>query len=634
MRTAASPFFAHPLDVVRHAEGVVSYASQKILSAREEKSLQERLTWWFLFRTAAISLLLVLSFFLRTSQNNVESDSPLLLYGVCALSYGSILAGAMWIRKQGIYGVVALAHAEVFIDAGLTAVLVLATGGHESAFIFFFSLNVLGAAAVLDRRGALLVASINAVLYFSVLGIDSLGWLAQDHRGVPLVHLLPGYAVNVLAYYLVAFMGGFLTDQLQETSERLSAARDRVVELERLHEAVLHSLPMGVLTLDERERVVFVNQSGAETLASTPPSLVGQQARDILPQLPSPHAQDRHASFKINLDRRGESPRVLEGHSAKLLGFDDAEGRVVLFEDVTELRSLEQEHVRNLRLATVGRFAAGLAHEVRNPLAAMMGCLDLLETDLDELNAGEDPTRLIRIAQREAERLSNLVTAFLTYARPAPPQRRPTLLLNLLEEVLETYSLNKEFPDIVVIEPNASASLAQKLHSFSDPEQLKQVLWNLLQNAGQALGGMMGPVPDAHGPKKIRVSIEEKAGNAFIHVDDSGPGIKDEHFEQLFAPFFTTRQKGTGLGLAESHQLIVAQGGSLFASPSLLKGARFTIRLPLLDENALLEESPVALPSESQPKSSSGDGDSGRVLPVSHPAGVKDRFPGKKVEEI
>jgi len=614
--TKSLPFFAVPLDVLRGAEGVVAYGAERVLSARERDALKDRLTWWFLFRTAAITLLLAFSFVLRQSDSDMVVHSAL-LYVMCALSYGSILGGATWMRRRGTQGIVGLAHTEVFLETVLTSLLVLATGGPESGFLFFFSLTVLGAAAVLDRRGALLVASISAVLYLSVLVLHSFGWLSSGHA-VRFATLLPGYTINVGAYYLVAIMGGFLTEQVRVTSERLSAARERVVELEKLQAAVLHSLPLGVLTIDDDDRVVFVNQSAADTLQSTPATLVGERAHDVLPQLPvAPSQQD--ASFQITLDRH-EGARLLEGHAAELLGIDEVKGRVCVFEDVTELRALQNEHRRNLRLATVGRFAAGLAHEVRNPLAAMVGCLDLLATDLAAMEAGDEPERLLKIARREADRLSNLVSVFLTYARPAPPQREVCGLVDLVESVLEAYVMAEGEHEVLIDTPDFDDDQLRALRSFVDPEQLRQVLWNLLQNARQALEGQMGPVPDDRGPPRLQVLLEASDGHAFVHVDDNGPGIPDEAFDQLFAPFFTTRQKGTGLGLAESHQLVVAQGGALYATPSTRGGARFTMRLPLLQEGALVAPSVDAHRKQD---------DARKQVPVSHPAGQESRFPGR-----
>jgi two-component system sensor histidine kinase PilS (NtrC family) len=258
--------------------------------------------------------------------------------------------------------------------------------------------------------------------------------------------------------------------------------------------------------------------------------------------------------------------RVL-GFTGFSLGGDRgrARGQAVIFQDLTGLRAMEEAVRRSERLADLGMVAAGLAHELRNPLASMSGSVELLQA---APGLGADEGRLLGIVLKEAARLEQLVTRFLDYSRPAPPRHAEVDLPQLLGELVEVFSHDPVAARMRIERQFEPATLR------CDPGQIRQVVWNLLVNAAQALQGQPGG-------GAIRLSCARlETGGVRVVVEDDGPGIAASDLPRLFTPFFTTKVGGTGLGLATVHQIVEAHGGVVIAGACDPRGARFTIQLP------------------------------------------------------
>ena len=531
-----------------------------------EAQLRRRISWLLAFRAAVMTVLLVTSLILRaTSAETLFARASLGIYAIVAISYLSVVAGAFFMKRFGRRHIRELAYAQLMFDAVVAAVIVVLTGGVDSVFVFVFSINVLTAAAVLQKQGARALAAAVVALYSLVLAGEASGFvlpLGLDHAP-SVTELLAPFLTNTASFALVSILAGFLSEQLKKTSESLTVARAQLERLEELYRAVLESLPSGVLTVDQGGSIVYVNSSGADILGKTNAELVGAALLERAPSLAVGDGVEENTRFEraALVDNR---ERMIGGSIARLTGLEGVAGRVIVFQDLTELRRLQQDVARADRLAELGRFAAGLAHEIRNPLAAMIGCLQLLVRDdavTSKLHG--DSLRMLGIVHREAERLSGLVTEFLTYARPAPPVTERTALLALATETVATMRTGIDPAIVVDVE-------GVEVHAQCDPQQVRQALWNLIGNASHAVGER----------GRVLVHVSADHNEAAIVVDDDGPGVPDDIRPRIFEPFFTTRPDGTGLGLATVHQTIVQQGGSVAVDVSPLGGARFTMRLP------------------------------------------------------
>jgi two-component system sensor histidine kinase PilS (NtrC family) len=239
-------------------------------------------------------------------------------------------------------------------------------------------------------------------------------------------------------------------------------------------------------------------------------------------------------------------------------------GRVINFQDLTELRRLEQHMRRAERLATVGQLAAGIAHEIRNPLASISGSIELLRQA--PIASDEDRT-LMAIVHREIQRLNGLVGDLLDYANPRPSE---PVMFDLGVLVRETVQVSRADPAFAHVEVAAAAD--EPLAVYADPSKLRQVLWNLLRNAADAA---------AAGGKHVRVEARRAAEHQVtITVEDDGPGIPEDQVSRIFDPFFTTKKKGTGLGLATCHAVVAEHGGRIDLETQVRKGTKVVVRLP------------------------------------------------------
>ena len=234
-------------------------------------------------------------------------------------------------------------------------------------------------------------------------------------------------------------------------------------------------------------------------------------------------------------------------------------GILVIFQDLTQLVEMEEKLKRADRLAAVGRLAAGMAHEIRNPLASISGSVQLL---MEESQVSEEDLRLMGIVVREADRLGALLTDFLLYARPAQPVPEVLDVATIFDEVLTLAGSDRRFQELRIERQYQGGTLV-----IADRKQLRQVLWDLLINAADAVAG----------EGTLRVGVTESGGALF--VEDSGPGIPGELKDRIFEPFFTTKREGIGLGLATVHSLVEANGGQIEVAKGTDGGARFLIRL-------------------------------------------------------
>jgi two-component system sensor histidine kinase PilS (NtrC family) len=281
-------------------------------------------------------------------------------------------------------------------------------------------------------------------------------------------------------------------------------------------------------------------------------------------------------------NRRGEDLHL--GLAAYVLrDAEQARGHVVIFQDVTEVVEMEGELRRSERLAAVGRLSASIAHEIRNPLAAISGSIQMLSRRMEALEPAGEARQLMDIVLRETDRLNRLVTDFLHYARPGPPRRESLRVAELIAEVGKMFEAAR--PEAVRLEVDVPADLSVS----ADAAQLRQVLWNLVLNACQAMpsGGRLRisarpaaePEPQG-GSREGRREVAEKSCGVEISVADEGIGIAPEVMERIFDPFFTTRREGSGLGLATVHRIVEEHGGSIRVESAPGKGTSVRVRLP------------------------------------------------------
>ena len=491
-----------------------------------------------------------------------------LLFTIIGLIYFASLVGTFLLRTRSHLGWVA--HGQIAADVIAATGLVYLTGGAESIFTVLYPLAIVSGAIGLGRRGAAIGAAACCVaLCVLAWGMQS-GMIAPASGDFDRVPLAPGrlavvMAANLSAFLLVGALASFLAEQLQGVRSELLRSETRLEALEAIYSAVVRSIASGILTMGEDGRVTYLNPAAEHLTGLSDRAARGQPLKSLLPELAASIARPRERGRpEVRLRAHDGQERILGYATAPLAG--GVGGMVILFQDLTGLRQMEEAVRRADRLAVVGGLAAGLAHEIRNPLASMCGSIEVLGAapGLDD-----QERRLMQVVRSEAERLEGLVREFLSFARPLSPSLEA---LDGARAVADTVELFRAQVGEKGIELVARAD--SPVWVSADPGQLRQVLWNLLGNAADATpaGG------------RVEVRIASQGGRGVLEVSDTGSGIAEEDLQRIFDPFFTTKDRGTGLGLAIVHRIVEAHGGHLSVRSEVGRGSAFRVELPLAAE--------------------------------------------------
>jgi two-component system sensor histidine kinase PilS (NtrC family) len=477
------------------------------------------------------------------------------------------------------------ARLQVLTDLGLVTAVVYITGGIDSSFNFLFPLVIIVASILLSRAWAFLTAALAFIFngamlelaYFEVIHSYSFGRL--DLRS-----LQATIFINLFAYLAIAYLAGQLSMKLRQVDVQLQERSGALENLQALHENIVNSISGGLITTGMEGRVRLINAAGERLLERSRHDLVGRPVETLfLDRLPEVSAAAVRCEVRAVAAAGGQKTF---GMSRSVLKVPErgAVGYVYTFDDLTEIRRLEREVRLRDRLAAVGRMAAAIAHEIRNPLSSIAGSVKVL-SDLSALNP--DQHALVDIVTRESERLNSIVSDFLTYAREKKYQFALTDLVPLLEDTLTLLQNRPELagdngaPPRIRIERSFAVDHAPAL---VDGDRMKQVFWNICENALRAMaqGGV------------LTVSLQPSEGHWLISFTDTGHGVSEQEKEKLFEPFQSEFTGGTGLGLAIVYQIVQAHDGKVTVRSEPGQGSEFTVHLRRSTEQ------PVTLEGEEQ----------------------------------
>lgn len=435
--------------------------------------------------------------------------------------------------------------------------LIYLSGGFFSPFIFLYLLSIVGAAMILSRQGAMATATLAAIAYALLSFLQMKGIVSPLN---PFLVEMPGGAsllirlsFHVVAFFAVAFLSGHLAEELRSAGESLEKAQDEILALEDLQAAILQSMGSGLIALDSRGQVMLFNSSAEILMARVglSPARYGEL---------------------FGLDPSARHEVEVPGSSGFIIGYSvfplsDRNGRnigkILTFQDLTEFRKLEKELRRADRMAAVGRLAAGLAHEIRNPLASLSGSVQLLETSLAEEHS--ELGILFGIIQKETERLNHLVTDFLGYARPGDIRLSVFRLAEFFQEVGFFFSQGEGRDRFAM-----TLEMPSELQIEADREQLESLVLNLFRNSIEA----------AERQVNVKVCAAKMNDSIVLTIEDDGPGMPREIYERAFEPFVSGKQNGTGLGLSTVHRIVQGHRGTISIENTLGKGVLFRILLP------------------------------------------------------
>jgi len=434
------------------------------------------------------------------------------------------------------------------------------------------------------RRGGLQIAGLNTILFFGVVVTQYLhvnGYLAVPFGDLIAADLPPvnvaqyTVALNAFGFFAVAMLAGSLAERARRGEAQLEQATEEIADLQAFNQYVLDNLLSGLATADAENRLMTFNRSAMLITAVEGALPIGQHAADVL-QLPPAFAanlaQDLARVRSKRTDyvyRQGQGKTIEIGLSVAALPLPDgSRGFLYTFQDVTDIKRYEQNARMQQRLAAVGEMAAGIAHEIRNPLASMSGSMQMLK---QELPLSADQAQLMDIVLKESERLNQTIKSFLAYARPQRYSMQP---LDLRSIVQETAMLLRNSTEVDPQHDVAVAAGEAPVMVDADEGQIRQIIWNLATNGVRAMpqGGTL----------RLSVRNEDTADGrrAVLLVEDEGVGIPPEDVDSIFQPFRGSFGKGTGLGLAIVHRIVTDYGGTIDVKPRPGRGTVFRVAFP------------------------------------------------------
>jgi two-component system sensor histidine kinase PilS (NtrC family) len=530
---------------------------------------RRRVARLLVLRTIVVTVVLGLSLWLLVKSG---APSPAMLWLQSAIIAGTYLATVVFglLLRQG-FSPSRVARPMLATDLALTSALAFVTGGAQSPYIFLYALTIVSAGALSYRRGAVVVSiaalalmiGVALVAWTRIVPLPAAGVRPWDQSAIELIRTL---GINIAALIGVGALSYIFGDQLQKGAETLATTRRAAADLLSLHQDIVRSLSSGLITTATDGMVLTANHAAAEILRTSPSLLIGRTIDSVLPGLASQLADASGGLRRGDITVPTVDDDLTIGVTVSPLRdpHDKVVGRVINFQDLTDLRRLEAHARRTERMATVGQLAAGVAHEIRNPMASISGSIELLR---QSPQASDDDRALMTIVHREVQRLNGLIGDLLDYANPRAKQPVDFDLASLVEETVQVARGDQNFADIEL-----TAEVFDKpLEIFADPAKLRQVVWNLIRNAGDAA---------ISGGKHVRVEARRDGDGAIVSVTDDGPGIPEQLVGRIFDPFVTTKQKGTGLGLATCHAIVVEHGGRIDVETDLGKGTKMVVTIP------------------------------------------------------
>jgi two-component system, NtrC family, sensor histidine kinase PilS len=542
-------------------------------------TIKTRIQWLMGLRVLVVTLLLGLSITFQVTKGEPTET----FYALIAFTYAVTIPYALVLRRlASIEALTRFAWAQVGIDFLLETVLIARTGGIESPFAVLYVISVTVASLVPRRRVGVLTASL-CIILFGVLTnvqlyglLEPWGWLPRTRLSAP--ETLQTFGVYSLAFLVVGVLSGALADQLRQADQSLREKEQGLSRLQAFHENIVHSISSGVFTTDDAGRITSFNPAAQEATGYSLEQVRGRPWREVFNWHPDRSADERlldqTANMRFEVEcKRADGNRLVLGMTFSPLHEQGKEtGLVGVFKDLTQIRDLEEEMRRKEWLASLGEMSAGMAHEIRNPLGALAGAMQMLRKDF---HADDTSARLMDIAVREATRLDAIITEFLQYARPPALDLAEHDLNKVLAETLDLVQHEARTRQHITI----VTSLAQgPLLGHIDQDQMKQVFWNLATNAFDAMP-QGGQLAIATGCRRIDAG-GRKADVIEIAFQDSGEGIPKKNLEKIFLPFFTTKKQGSGLGLAAVHRIVDLHGGWIKVDSQPGQGSRFVVCLP------------------------------------------------------
>jgi two-component system, NtrC family, sensor histidine kinase PilS len=479
------------------------------------------------------------------------------------LLYGATIIYALLLGK--VRNLVAFAYTQLISDVIFEILLIYFSGGIDSWFSFTLIISILASSIVLNKKAGFITATISSILYGMLINLQFYSVLpVANDSFIEANEYFYKIFIHIIFFYLTAYLSGYLSSRLEKTEQKLEEKNIDIRDLEFFNQEVIESLPSGLFTTDVSGTVLMFNRAAERITGIKRESVIGRRIDSVLPYFKFPFTEGRK-----------EETIIVDGMQ-KIIGLtisaiaglaENTKGFIVVFQDLTKIKYLEVEIQQKEKWAAIGELSSNIAHEIRNPLASLKGSIQMLRENSIPENYKD---RLMEIALQEMDRLNRIITDFLMYSRPAPPELQKFDIHRLLDDTIELLAnaeqdeshglINKDYSGIVMVN--------------ADPQKMRQVFWNLGLNAIEAMpeGG------------ELLISTHDEDTWVEILFKDTGSGIEENTMKKVFYPFFTTKEHGTGLGLAIAYRIIEEHKGSITVESVPGIGTTFKVILPKTDE--------------------------------------------------
>jgi two-component system sensor histidine kinase PilS (NtrC family) len=542
-------------------------------------------------RIIILTLLLTIPFLFQISEKKyffVPMTNA--FYYFIGLFYLVTIVYAIFLKK--VRDLNRYAFFQITIDHLLITALIYFTGGKESFFPITYIFSIIGSSMIFYKRGAFFSASFSSLLYGLLLLLQLHHWI--NPLGQPSSYdasqIFFSLIIYMATFYIVAFLSSTISEELKKKKKELIQKQVDYNQLETFNRNIIQSLDSGLLTIDLSGKINFLNRTAEKILNENGGDLENTSIFELFPNINDVLEQVKKKISKPSSDYQRYETLLTHPHGKKIyLGFSispltDPEGSLIghtlIFQDITKFKEMEEQMKRVDKMAAVGVLAAGMAHEIRNPLASLSGSIQMLKS---ELSLDHHQQHLMDITLRESERLNALITDFLLFAQPPQTHKILYPIEKIIDETIELFLHSPSFHDgIRILRPSSNGDIQTSI----DPDQMRQVFWNLFNNAAQAMsngGEIQVQLRKGNVGIGTRFPLSSQLrGREWVKISitDSGNGIAPEEKEKIFEPFFTTKENGTGLGLSIVHKIIENHNGLITVESELGRGSTFTIFIP------------------------------------------------------
>jgi len=537
-------------------------------AARFKKQLQ----WMLFLRVVILTLLLGINVLLQSTEQNIITPP---IYYVIVFVVGVYLftiCSAIILRTIKRYST--FAYVQILMDVLLVSILLYYSGGSQSIFSILYLFPIITGGIILSRRGGLAAAAAATIGYGIILLAEFFGYRPEfftnywyrplrDIRSV-----MNFFSIHGLTFFITAILSSLLSVRLRKTEKELISTTLKYDQLSVLYKKVFDDIPSGIIVLNQKKIISFNPASE---------NITGFRANDIIGKdinIPFPNLKlESDMNFRSEVEiTRTDRKNIPIGYSTARLNMPGTKDdfQIVTLQDLSKTKQMEKKMMQAEKMATVGEMSAGIAHELRNPLAAITGAAEVIDAsgDIKSHNQG-----LMNIITRECTRLQDSINDFLTFSKPIEPEKEWVPLLPLVEEVIQLLRHTRDWPE----DCQSILDIPEKIDCWADPQQIRQLLLNLLHNSCMAL---------QNGADEIRVTARETkddsgAEKSVLTIIDNGIGISDLIIDKIYDPFFTTRENGTGLGLSIAKQIVDTHGGGITISSKKHQGTTTEVWLPL-----------------------------------------------------